>query len=97
MDLSGILPARMTAELTAKILGFQEHDIPVLVNLGQLEPLGKPPKPNCVKYFARVQILEISENLSWLSKATKTLYQHWNVKNANRKSNEPETESSRAE
>jgi hypothetical protein len=83
-------------ELTAKILGFQEHDIPVLVSHGQLEPLGKP-IPNARKYFARVKIMEIADDPSWLSKATKLIYQHWQGKNASRKSNGANTESSHSE
>jgi len=84
---SGIIPARIDAKQTAVILGFQEHDIPVLVNVGQLEPLGKP-MPNARKYFARVQILEVADNPAWLSKATKAIYQHWQGKNASRRNGE---------
>ena len=95
-EFNGFLPARMDAKLTADILGFQEHDIPVLVNLGQLEPLGKP-MPNARKYFARIQIMEVADDTSWLSKATKLIYQHWQGKNANRKSNGVEAEASHSE
>ena len=91
-----MLPARMDVKLTAEILGFQEHDIPVLVSLGQLEPLGKP-MPNARKYFARVHVLEVADNPAWLSKATKLISQHWQVKNASRKSKGTEAESSHAE
>jgi len=87
VDLSGILPARMDVEQTAAILGFQEHDIAPLVKEGLLEPLGKP-MPNARKYFARVQIMEIADNPAWLSKATKTIYQHWMGKNASRRNGE---------
>lgn len=96
-DFNGILPARMDAGLTAKILGFQTNDIPVLVKYGQLEPLGKPPTPNCTKYFARRQILEVADDYSWLSKATKTIYQYWQGKNAVRKSLREESESTHSE
>jgi hypothetical protein len=97
VDLSAIVPARLDAKQTAGILGFQEHDIPVLVSHGQLEPLGKPPTPNCTKYFSRVQIFEVADDLSWLSKATKTIYQYRQGKNASRKSKGEEAESSRSE
>lgn len=82
-EISGILPARLDAKQTATVLGFQEHDIPVLVNLGQLEPLGKP-MPNARKYFARVQIMDVADDQNWLSKATKLISQHWTKKNASR-------------
>jgi len=83
---SGNLPARIDAELTAHVLGFQEHDIPVLISNELLQPLGKP-ADNARKYFARVEILERAEDTRWLGKATQTLYQHWQDKNASRKSN----------
>ena len=82
-DLNGILPARLDVKQTADILGFQEHDIAPLVREEMLEPLGKP-MPNARKYFARVQIMEIADDPSWLSKATKLIYQHWQEKNASR-------------
>jgi len=78
-----MIPARMDVKLTADILGFQEHDIPVLVSHGELEPLGKP-MPNAKKYFARVDVLTVADDRAWLSKATKLIYQHWQEKNANR-------------
>jgi hypothetical protein len=87
---------RIDAKQTAQILGFQEHDIPVVVSEGLLEPLGKPGQ-NCRKYFARVQIMDLAEDAKWLSKATNVLYEHWQGKNASRKSNEGEGESSHAE
>lgn len=77
------VPARMDTKQTSEVLGFQEHDIPVLVGEKMLEPLGKP-MPNARKYFARVQIMEIADDPSWLSKATKLIYQHWQGKNASR-------------
>jgi hypothetical protein len=76
-------PARLDAKQTAQILGFQEHDIPVLSSHGLLEPLGKP-AANARKYFAKVHIMELAENPAWLAKATHALYQHWQGKNANR-------------
>ena len=89
------LPARLDAKLTAQVLGFQEHDIPVLVNRSLLEPLGKPSN-NARKYFARVEVMEKSEDTSWLGKATRLLSLHWQEKNASRKSN-TDAESGHAE
>lgn len=89
------LPARLDAEQTAKVLGFQNHDIPVLVSRSLLEPLGRP-ADNARKYFALVKILECADDPAWLGKATRTLYQHWQDKNASRKSNGGE-ETSHAE
>lgn len=80
------LPARLDAEQAANFLGFQEHDIPVLVRRKLLDPLGEP-MANAKKYFALIDILEKAENRAWLAKATRTCYQHWWDKNASRKSN----------
>src|SRR5579885_1618619 len=82
-----LIPARLDATQTAGLLGFQEHDIPVLVYHRMLEPLGKP-APNSRKYFARIQIMVLADNPAWLSKATNLLYQHWHIKNANRSKDE---------
>lgn len=100
-DISGFdytkeMPARMDARLTADVLGFQEHDIPVLVNSGQLEPLGKP-MPNARKYFARVHVAEVASDPKWLSKSTAIIYQHWKNKNANRKESGEDGEASHTE
>jgi hypothetical protein len=50
------LPARLHSSEVAGVLGFQEHDIPVLVIARLLIPLGKP-APNAPKYFALVDVL----------------------------------------
>ena len=82
---SGIfIPARLDAGQTAKVLGFNEHDIPVLVGRSLLEPLGRPAE-NSRKYFARAEVLRLSEDINWLGKATRFLSQHWQEKNSKRK------------
>ena len=45
------LPARLDAASAAKLLGFAEHDIQVLLRTGKLTPLGDP-APNAPKWFA---------------------------------------------
>jgi hypothetical protein len=77
------LPARLNAEQTAQVLGFQPHDIPVLVKAGLLKPLGGGPR-NCVKFFAAVQIEEYSQDTKWLDRATREI--------SRRKSRPPEAE-----
>jgi len=42
------LPARLDAVTTAKLLGFAEHDIQILIGFGRLRPLGGP-APNATK------------------------------------------------
>lgn len=66
------LPARLNAEQTAQVLGFQAHDIPVLIKEGLLKPLGGGPR-NSVKYFAAVEIEEYRQDTKWLDRATKAI------------------------
>jgi hypothetical protein len=80
------LPARLNTLETAVYLGFKPHDIPILVARGLLKPLGRP-MPNSEKYFARSKLVEAENNEEWLSRATATLGQHWQAKNARKKSN----------
>jgi hypothetical protein len=79
------LPARLNTSETAVVLGFQDHDIPVLVAARLLAPLGKPAQ-NAPKYFAAVEILEKGEDKQWLSVATKAVANRWVAKNASRQS-----------
>lgn len=69
LNLLGQLPARLTAEQTAWVLNCQPHDVPVLVAARLLKPLGTP-QPNSVKYFAAVDVLELTKDRSWLAKMT---------------------------
>jgi hypothetical protein len=66
------LPARLGAEETAALLGFQLHDLPILMRAKLLRPLGKP-APNAPKFFATVEVLKAAEDWDWLDKATKTI------------------------
>lgn len=74
------LPARLDARQTASILGFQAHDIPVLVAAKLLEPLGKP-VPNAPKYFATCVLEELRCNPDWLDRASRAVSRHWRAKN----------------
>jgi len=47
--------ARVTTEQVAWMLGCQEHDIPILVAVRLLKPLGNPPQ-NGVKFFSRAEV-----------------------------------------
>ena len=73
-------PARFDAKQAAQVLGFQEHDIPVLVRAKLLKPLGKPVQ-NSTKYFATCQIKELAQSYEWLNKATHVIQDYWNGKN----------------
>ena len=62
-------PARLSQEQAAWYLGFQVHDIPVLVAVGLLKPLGKP-VPNGLKYFASVELRRLRDDAKWLARAS---------------------------
>ena len=74
--MSQRLPARLNSSQVAMLLGFAEHDIPILVKAKLLSPLGKP-QANAVKYFARVDIEGFAMDTKWLARATAALYEHW--------------------
>jgi len=75
------LPSRLGVTDAAILLNVGEHDIPVLVRAGLLEPLGHPP-PNAVKYFATMELLDRAADRKWLSQMCDAIYQHWAKKNA---------------
>lgn len=78
------LPARLNTSEAALLLGFQEHDIPVLIAARLLTPLGKP-APNAPKYFAAVDVFAASQDREWLAKATMALAKRWREKNSRKK------------
>jgi hypothetical protein len=77
------LPGRLNTSEAALLLGFQDHDVALLVAAKLLVPLGRP-APNAPKYFAAVEIAECASDLEWLSSATKHLAKHWQQKNHRR-------------
>jgi hypothetical protein len=84
LRLVGQAPARLTVEQAAWVLGCQAHDVPVLVAARLLKPLGNP-GPSSVKYFSRLEILDLARDRSWLARVTNAVNQHWQTKNAQRK------------
>ena len=53
------LPARLDVAATAKLLGFAESDIQILMAVGKLTPLGDP-APNAPKWFAAVEMIRLA-------------------------------------
>jgi len=74
------LPARVTSEEAAWLLGIEPHCIPILTAAGLLKPLGQP-APNAVKYFATVTICELKQDAGWLFRVSKEIMQYWKTKN----------------
>ncbi len=58
---SGRLPARLNTSQVSALIGFQPHDIPVLVCQKLLRPLGKP-APSAIKYFAANEIEQLAKD-----------------------------------
>ena len=73
------LPARLDVAATAKLLGFAEHDIQILMAVGKLTPLGDP-APNTPKWFAAVEMVLLAADRDWLHKATKEIAKYWRCK-----------------
>ena len=73
------LPARLDVVATAKLLGFAEHDIQILMAVGKLTPLGDP-APNAPKWFAAVEMIRLAADQDWLHKATKEIAKYWRQK-----------------
>jgi hypothetical protein len=77
------LPARLDVVATAKLLGFAEHDIQILMAVGKLTPLGDP-APSAPKWFAAVEMIRLAADQDWLHKATKEISKYWRNKRERR-------------
>jgi hypothetical protein len=73
------LPARLDVVATAKLLGFAEHDIQILMATRRLKPLGDP-APNAPKWFAAVEVIRLAADCDWLHKSTKEISKYWRNK-----------------
>jgi hypothetical protein len=89
------LPARVDADGAASILGFQTHDITILIGQKLLKPLGKP-SAKSVKYFSTAELVTLASDRSWLDKATKTISETWQERNESRKTGPLNSDDSRA-
>ena len=83
-----VQPARLSVSETAWFLGFTDSDISVLISVGLLKPLGRPPTSGS-KYFATAELQSLRNDTRWLAKASDAIVNHWKTKNAGRKSQEP--------
>ena len=73
------LPARLSAAETARVLGFAEHDVQILMAARKLTPLGDPAQ-SAPKWFAAVEIIQLATDKDWLSKATREVSKYWRHK-----------------
>jgi hypothetical protein len=65
--------------VTAKLLGFTESDMQILLAVGKLTPLGDP-APNAPKWFAAVEMIRLATDQDWLHKSTKEIAKFWRNK-----------------
>jgi hypothetical protein len=77
------LPARLNASQAVELLGFEEHDLPVLMRTKLLKPLGEPAR-NGHKFFSAAELQQLRNDHSWLDRATKAVSRYWRGKNENR-------------
>jgi len=61
-----ILPARLDATQTAWFLGFELHEIPILIAASLLKPLGHPAR-NDTKFFATQTLEQLRRDEKWLA------------------------------
>jgi DNA-binding response OmpR family regulator len=77
------LPARLTVEEAAVLLGFHPEAISVLVRAKMLEPLAGYSR-GAQQMFATVEIRRLHDDLKWLGKATRLLREHFQIRNSGR-------------
>lgn len=73
-------PARLKVEEAAWLLGFAQHDIPILMSQGLLKPLGHPPDTG-VKYFSAASLEELRRDEKWLARASDSIVKYWKSAN----------------
>jgi len=77
------LPARLTVQRTAWLLGVRPHSIQILVSYRLLKPLGTPAR-NETKTFGTAYVQRLMNDYGWMDLATATLQEHWTKKNQRR-------------
>lgn len=76
-----VVPARLDATQTAWFLGFNPHEIPLLIAAGLLKPLGHPAR-NGAKFFATEILEQLRRDEKWLARASDAISAHWRKCNA---------------
>jgi len=81
------LPARLNALETAWHLGFQPHEISILVCADLLKPLGHP-SANTSRFFSTESLTALRNDEKWLGKATDAISAYWRRKNGQKRTNQ---------
>jgi hypothetical protein len=79
-----VIPARLDATQTAWFLGFEPHEIPILITNGLLKPLGHPPR-NGTKFFATSTLEELRRDEKWLARASDAICAYWRARNGRKR------------
>src|SRR5439155_10009585 len=88
-----IAPARLSATQAAWFLGFEPHEIPILVTANLLRPLGHPPR-NSTKFFATETLEELRRDEKWLARASDAICNYWRERNARKRTCEQRAKAS---
>jgi hypothetical protein len=76
-----VIPARLDTTQAAWYLGFEPHEIPLLVTGGLLKPLGHPAR-NSTKFFATEILEQLRRDEKWLARASDAIGDYWRKRNA---------------
>jgi len=76
-----VVPARLDATQAAWFLGFEPHEIPMLIAVGLLKPLGHPAR-NSTKFFATETLEQFRRDEKWLARASDAIANYWRERNA---------------
>src|SRR3989442_4779333 len=76
-----IVPARLDATQAAWFLGFELHEIPILIGANLLKPLGHPAR-NATKFFATQALEQLRRDEKWLARASDAICEYWRARNA---------------
>ena len=76
-----IVPARLDATQAAWFLGFELHEIPILIAAHLLKPLGHPAR-NATKFFATQALEQLRRDEKWLARASDAICEYWRERNA---------------
>jgi hypothetical protein len=79
-----VSPARLSALQAAWFLGFEAHEVPILIAAGLLKPLGHPAR-NSTKFFATEALAQLRHDEKWLARATDAIGEYWRQRNARKR------------
>ena len=79
-----VVPARLDATQAAWFLGFELHEIPILVAANLLKPLGHPAR-NSTKFFATQALEQLRRDEKWLARASDAIATYWRERNARKR------------